>query len=375
MTGETKPLILFDRSRVVADWKCPRARFWGYEFEGRGIGPNTTSLELWMGTAIHEALAYIAQCETSQVPVDIDQVASEAGRAMRQSLLDAQTELDDDARMFAEEQGALVEGLVRGFYRQVWPRLRAEYPTIIAVEGDILHPASPGMGFMSKPDLVVADQDDNWWYWEYKSTSSKKQEWIDSWNTAVQIHSTIEAIERKLNHPVTGVVVQGLYKGYESYGRQNSPLIYAYVKPGQPPFVKEQVQYEYKAGFRAQPVWLRDGGVKKWVEEMPEEMLADQFPQTPPIFVKKHLIEAFFRQTVIRERRIAAALEELGQTSDELAKQAIMDEVFPQRFDQCTPPWGKRKCQFRRLCHGVVSDPLSEGFVWREPHHEFEKEE
>ena len=370
----TAPLRLYDRSRVVTDWRCPRARYWQYEFNGRGIVSDSTSLELHMGTAVHDALAAIASEYQATGKVDIDAIATTASRGMYDSLMQfAVDENEAEGRTFAAEQAALVEGLVRGFYAHVWPTLTAAYPVILAIEQEMTYPQPDGLCFMAKPDLVVMDESEAVWYVEYKTTSSKKPSWVQSWQTAVQLHSTIRAIEATIGRDVTGVHVQGLYKGYESYGKQNSPFCYAYVKDAAPPFTAERVEYEYKPGFRRQPTWERPGGVAAWVAGMPANMLADQFPQAPPIFIKDDLVEAFFRQTSRREQEIAWAVGELANIAAEMPStghttESLMDATFRQHFDQCVPAWG-RPCSYRMLCHGHVEDPLTAGYCWREPHH------
>ena len=371
----TQQMRWVDRSRITCDWVCPRKRYWQYEWKGRGIVPSTTQLELWLGTTIHDALAAIARAHLTGA-VDIDLIAREAQKQIFDSLTAAVAgEVpESDAIDFAKEQGALVEGIVRGFYRQVWPRLIAQYPRIIAVEQEMIIKLADGLTFMARLDLILATEDDEWVYVEYKSSSSKKREWIDQWSTAVQLHSSIKAVEETLGHPVQQVIVQGLYKGYISYGKQNSPFCYAYVRGGNPPFTQDQARYDYAAGYRRQPVWERPGGVAQWVAEMPEEILTDQFMATPPIFVKEELVEAFMRQVVRREQDIACAVDAIQHAQQTVSASAsidedmVMDATFPQHFEQCQPGWGKG-CAYRRLCHGRVDDPLSSGFEWREPHH------
>ena len=361
-----QPIRFVDRSRIVTDWTCPRKRWWQYEFGGRGIQPDVTSLELFLGTALHDGFARIGDSHVAGV--DIDAIASQAQRDVFESLSATPVgEIPDpDTLTFAAEQAALVEGILRGFYRYGWPRLLQEGWKIVAVEREVLYSISAILKFMSKPDLILEDPEGNWWYVEFKSTSSKKSSWIDQWATAVQLHSSVEAVRETLGHEVTGVIVQGLYKGYESYGRQNSPFCYAYVRAGNPPFTQDQVRYDYQAGFRRQPVWERNGGVASWVAGMPDEILADQFPQVPPIFLKEELIADFFRQTHLREDEIAAGMAYIAAGGD---LTSMLNEVFPQRFDQCSPGWG-RGCSYRRLCHGRVDDPLSQGYTYRVPHHQ-----
>jgi hypothetical protein len=54
--------------------------------------------------------------------------------------------------------------------------------------------------------------------------------------------------------------------------------------------------------------------------------------------------------------------------------EGAMEVAFPQKFDSCSSYYG-RDCEYKRICHGHVSDPLSEGWEWREPHHQLEIDE
>lgn len=367
-------LILYDRSRVTTDWTCPRKRYLQYELDGKGIVNGNAALELYMGQVLHDGLAAIAGMWKESGKADIDLIATTAQKQMFDALTIATTgeveEID-----FAAEQSSLVEGLLRGFYRQVWPSLIAAYPTILHIEEEMLF-SHNGLGFMAKPDLVLADVEGNVWYIEYKSTSYNNQGWVNSWETAVQLHSTVKAIEVTTGTAPTGVIVQGLYKGSRRYGKQSSPFCYAYHRSANPPFVREETLYEYKAGFKRVPVWSMEGGTKAWVEAMPEDVLINQFPQVPPIFIKDYLVEAFFQQRDYREHEINLATSMLPHADDE-ARASILDVAFPQRFDQCRSPWGDegRPCDYLRICHGNVADPLQEGYVYRTPHHAPEAEE
>lgn len=376
-----KTIRLIDRSRTVQDWKCPRARYWGYEYLGRGIVKQGTSLELFIGIVTHDALAAIATLFLNSQPIDIDEIARAAFSQIHEELVvaaGANSSFDD--RDFAIEQASLTEGMIRGFYKHVWPKLMAQYD-IVTVEQEMEYSLADGFLFMTKPDLIVEDKTTkDLVYIEYKTTSSKKDEWINSWDTAVQLHSSIKATEQSLGRLPAFVQIIGLYKGWESYGKQSSPFCYAYKKFGNPPFTQDQIQYEYKAGFKRFATWELPGGVKAWVESMPDAVLANQFPQTAPIMVNEELVERFFqqrlgRETEIRDYHIALALKEREETLGEdwggEDMEKALDSTFPQRFDQCTPSFGKG-CQFKKICHGSVRDPFKEGYEQRIPHHELE---
>jgi hypothetical protein len=365
---------LIDRTRTVADWKCPRSRWWGYEYLGKGIVKSGTSLALFTGIVVHDAMAAIAtftkeaEGDDPLGAVPIDDIANAAFTQVRDNILEsAGPVVLPETTEFANEQGALTEGLIRGFFKHLWPKLYEQYPRIIAIEQEMEYTLDDLTTFMTKPDLIVENQEGDLVYLEYKTTSNKKENWIKSWETAVQLHSSIKATEATLGKLPSYVQIVGLYKGYESYGKQSSPFCYAYIKKGNPPFSQDQVQYEYKAGFRRYPTWELPGGVKAWVESMPENVLTNQFPLTPPIFVNEDLVNKFFNQRLLREREIADHLNLHG------FQDIMLDKVFPQHFDQCNPSYGW-SCPYSKLCHGEVKDPLQEGYEFRVPHHARELE-
>jgi hypothetical protein len=363
----TTPIRLYSKSSVGVDNKCKRKFYWAYEFEG-GISPKGQALELFMGTALHDGLAAIA------AGIDIDDIAREAFRQVSGPMVEASTNpqtgvIEQEDIDYASEQATLVEGLLRGFYRHVWPKLMAEYD-IFLVEKPMVYRHSD-LGFVVKSDLILRSKiTQGLVYLEYKSTSSKDDRWVRSWETNVQLHSSVRAIEQAVGEEVEAVIVQGLYKGYQSYGKQSSPFCYAYRKFGQPPFTQDQIAYKYVSGWKRSPTWELPGGVKAWVAGMPDEVLADQFPQTPPIFINNDLIGAFFRQQEVRQHQIVEVSgifdrDDVGPNM----KQSAMDEVFPQNFEECTPAWGS-ECPYRILCHGPGNqDPFTLGFTKRDHTH------
>lgn len=362
-----EPAILYDRSRVTTDWYCPRKRYWNYEYDGKGIVGDGIYLPIFTGSVLHDGLSAIA------MKVDIDDITEAAAEQLYTGIMTANGG-DVDKEPFALEQTALTVGLLRGFHKHVWPRLLDQYPEVVAVEQEMLY-THDGLQFMSRPDLVLRDRDGCLWYIEYKSTSTNKESWMNSWSTAVQLHSTCRAVEATLGEKVTGVIIQGLYKGYVSYGKQSSPFCYAYHRAGNPPFSNEQFIYEYRAGFTRYPTWEMPTGVKGWVEDMPESILAAQFPQAPPIFINDTLIDRFFEQRAHREREIRMGRDASNNpVNNDEVNNMVLDMAFPQRFDQCMPAWGS-PCSYRKLCHGRIEDPLTAGYTYREPHHTPEEEQ
>ena len=622
-------------SRIVKYWYCPRARYWNYEYQGKGIEKVSTSLPLFSGLTLHDSLATIATFHKEGVEVPIDDIAKLAFDSMKQALMEA-GDGEVGTHEFAMEQATLIEGLIRGFYKHTWPILMDTYPKIVAIEQRMEYDLGDDMKFIAKPDLIVEDKsgelvycvapatrlltpqldwveaenlkigdslvgveefpanlkldkngqgrrgarqwntgtitnirkvkkpsykltfsdnttitcsDDHQWLiplhrgkhgrggsfnaewrktsdikvgtrflkvlepwnindWEpydrgyisaalegegslsqikksramsitfsqkenvmmkkvrsifdkysvnygdshrlnnvrnlyvcskpnilkllgvakpqrlldklnfnevggafpitnltllkkefigdqdviaiettnhtyiaegiishnceYKSTSSKKQEWVDSWNTAVQLHSSIKAVEQTLGTAPSQVQIVGLYKGYISYGKQSSPFCYGYKRSGNPPFTQDDIKYDYKAGYKRSPVWEMDGGVKAWVDAMPSEILANQFPLTAPIFIDQDQVDAFFRQTKAKEIEIDIASRLINESPED--NQGLLDKVFPQHFEKCQPAWGF-PCEFRKLCFGHVEDPLNEGYKVRDTSHLSEEEQ
>lgn len=355
---------LHSKSSYSVDAKCPRSYWLAYEEFGTGLSAPTKGLEFHLGTALHDGLALIALRTKNGEPVEIDEIATTAYTQVSTPIIGEGN--SDEAIFLGKEQGTLVEGLLRGFYKHVWPKLMANY-TIEAIELPVLY-RHHGKAMMTKGDLILKSLGGQLTYLEYKSTSSKKEEWVQSWPYAIQLHTTMAALQQSHNMEIETAIVQGLYKGFAMKGSQTSIFCYAYKKSGNPPFTRDTLAYEWKPGTRKVPVWELEGGTKKWVETMPEEILADQFPQTPPIFYNEDMAMAHFSQQACRLDDIATAKREIDYgTLDH--KKAVLDRYFRQNFDSCVPSFG-RPCPYVPICHGNAGDdPLTHGFTPRTTEH------
>lgn len=355
--------IQIHSTRISADSTCPRSRYWSYEADGTGYEPPDTGIELFIGTTVHDCIAAIIN---NSAPIDT--IADAANKQVFDALLQG-LEHDDDSINYAHEQATLVEGMVRGFDKHVWPILSKLYPKVVAIEHECKYDKD-GISFIRRPDCLAEDTEGNLCYLEWKTSSSKNDKWIASWSTAVQLHATVRAVEQTFGRPVQHVQVIGLYKGYNGFGgKNNSPFTHIYRSEASPPFVKEMLSYEYRKGLRKFPVWELNGGQKRNIEGMPANVLADQFPMTAPIYVNDDLIEAWIRQSALREREVIMA-KSLAESPD--LQQIVMDGTFPQRFDKCVPAWG-RACQFRNLCFGRAdANPLQMGYTVRQTREEKE---
>lgn len=356
------PLIFFDRSRRVQDWKCRRSRYWAYEYEGLGISPAKRALYFDIGDHLHRGLAALLRQEG-----DLEEIVRDVVEGFR----GVTHNLEGPKQ---EEQCALVEGILRGWARVVLPRILQEY-RVLHVEEEFPYERGRLRLGVTPDALLERLTDETLWYREHKTTGYLDDRWFPQWPKAIQLHSTAQAVGARLGREVTGVIVGGLYKGYENRkagGRQESIFCYGYVRPAT--IGGEETLYEWRAGSRKVPVWEMPGGVRRWVQQMPQHVVEAQFAETPPIFLNDLLVEAFWRQTEPREVEIREAREAIALArshGDEEAVTDLLDRYFPQSFDQCAPAIGSA-CPFSDVCFNPIiqRDPLRSGlYVWRRPHH------
>ena len=379
---DIKNIIWHSRASAESDWRCQRARYYLYNYEG-GIVKDNLTLPLFIGNCIHDGVAGIATQSVLNGAADIDTIATDANKLVYETLKEyyyPEVEFPKESAewLLAMEQSTLVEAVLRGFYRLSWPAIFAKYPNFFKSETETIFPHDScgklnkkgPFVYKAKPDLVLAGED-GLLYFEIKSTSSKKPEWVTSWNYAPQVHGTAKAIEFTYGKDVLGTIIQGFYKGYSQYGKYSSVLVYGYAGKGNPPFTKVTYSPDYRAGLKRTPVWEMEGGVKMWIEKLPLETLSEQFPQTPLIPTNEGLAEDFFRQRAIREQDVKIEAAKIKEPSFKEFKQLSLDTFFPQSFSQCSPSFGS-PCEFLNICHGTPQakeDPLNHGFAKRDREH------
>lgn len=324
-----------DHSRTVTDWTCPRARYWGYEHEGRGVQPIEPVIELSFGDAIAKAAEAI---RTGQP------VPSYGGPL---------------------PWAALYQGLTEAYRTVVWPSWQQQFVLVHAeIECELV--LSPDVTYQARPDAIVQRlSDQTYWYIQDKTTSLNPENFTKGWEKHPELHATALAVEKKLGLQLSGAYVQGWYKGYPKAGTLYSPLAYCWLKPGQPGISKPQPSFEYRAGWPR--VAITEVGVEGWVKSLPVPLVLQQFPVTQAIMLRRDLAEAYLKQTLRRELDLKLWHE--GTDSPEEHR-----SHFPQHFNQCDE-WSKyrRPCSWRDCCWapGVQRDPVGSGlYVIRQPHHE-----
>lgn len=369
-------LIPWSRGQAEADWRCPRFRYYAYEYQG-GLVADNLSLDLFLGTCVHDAVAGLLRGAVSPATIAADVAAgvtATLSRYWRVPEPAAGASLSDAQRQ-VREKATWVESVVHGLARVLVPSLRGQ---VVGVEVPCIFPhdqtgqentAGPFV-FRCRPDVVL-DTPDGLVYLEIKTSSTKRAEWITSWQTAIQIHATMRALAFTFRRPVAHAVVQGIYKGSEAFGRLTSPLVYGYLTRGTPPFARPSYAYEWRPGLTRTPVWDIPGGAAGWMANMPVAQLSEQFPQTPPIAYQPAMTEAFFRQRAIREQAVRALPAALREEDPAACPDAdtLLDTHYPQTFSACRPAWGD-PCPYFAICHGGVSDPLAQGFRHRDTDHQ-----
>jgi len=347
----TTPLLV-DRSRLETHWRCPRRRYWNYDYDGTGIAPIDFAWPLQLGILCHQGAATLARAwegeQHAALPTLVDEV--------RDLTCSAFTRYDGREMGSAEEWGAWAGGIMAAMAQRFLPRLFEDYEPVL-IEGELYCdlPGDPPVRVMVSPDMVLRHRVTKaLCYLEYKTTGARDTvKWASSWKYQPQLHLGCRAIAAHFREPCQAAIVQGWQKPYKGYGRLNSSLIHGYRKNG-------TIQRKYKYGwerFVVDQPWA-------WMETFSQEEWSDLFPQTLPIAVNDQLLEQYCRQIGPQERALT------HKTPEDL------DRHYPQTFTQCLPSFGER-CPFVEACHipAVRQNPLGSSFYTRRrPHHRMEKE-
>lgn len=338
--------ILTDRTRIEADWSCPRKRYWLTEHATSGIMPATAPPAFTFGTVVHAGLEH-----------------GIAGRNLTKM-----SEMAEWTALSADQQDA-ASAMVSGFFLTVWPRWLQQYEPI-AIEKEFTMTVASGqyhdkaVTFMVRPDLLLKDkQTGDIWYPDFKTFTSNFD--VRKWTWSLQQHLTMLVCEDTLGTPLAGSWIQGLGKGSGRKGVLYHPLVYGYRHPGTPGVSEPTFGSQRRSGFeRFNTKEYPHGGVEGWIRQLSKkspELIAKVYPQTQPLFLNRELLKQIVPQIVAREQAI-------NEVTDD-------PNFFPMHINQCETGFGR--CQYFDACHVPVihRDPLGSGsYVPRVPHHALEKE-
>jgi hypothetical protein len=154
------------RSAIERFQHCPRARYWEYCYEGRGIVPAKFNLDMATGSAVHEGLAVLLarlkQSGKLPEPHIVDDWVDGAvmdGLAWYQQRLASTGMLESDDEIWQyqiQEHLALTEALIRVFGIWQLPRFAARYK-VLAVEREETYQLAPGIVLQGKVDAIVLE--------------------------------------------------------------------------------------------------------------------------------------------------------------------------------------------------------------------------
>lgn len=417
-------MILLDRSRWAAHFRCPRARFLAYQFAGTGIRLPQAAMPLATGSALHhpiECMLGMLRAGTYPTEQDVRGIVKQAHDAYRESVKDGFQDgvQAHEVQYVVSEQCALIEGSTWAFYLEVFPWMRDEFEILeIEQEHDFAARCTCGLGvgvgtlsdhrareckgvlLMLRPDFVTKRRSDgSVGAWDIKSSGydlDRKQH-----EHSVQLALNCMGVEKDLGQPVQHYYLLGVLKGKREFQNrkertglkhQQSPFCYGWMKPGDPSFhIKAEWSPEYtsRKGFSKVPIWEAyfpekpEGisNVEWWTREyLPKEKRKAQFDILGPCQRPQQLEEAWLGSASALELETQgrlALLDEVSALGEEAWEQAL-DENFPQSWNCFPYGGGGGGCQFLRVCRKEIGwqELLTSGvYVRRDPHHQQEVDE
>lgn len=461
-------LWLTDRSRyTTGTGRCKRERYLRNHFgpTGYGIVRKAESLPLMTGSYMHVIIERLMghMQQTDMLPnVEVVRAAIAAAFEQYEARIAARgfrgILAGEHTDYVVREQQHLIAGLTWALMRNVLPWIHANYRILQSEVESIYvlgctcglgsaildaeaHDAKGclGIGQMIKQDAVAQHRvSGNLAYFESKTTGWGGDNWAPQWETKPQLSIGAMGLAEKYGKPITENFVIALYKGARKQNkpkdafedpitRQESNLVYGYLKPGNPPLATDDWQpaYEWTDPISGQtkrvsrahqktgvwelantdwPEWVQRKAAdptltttEVWVASLPQSVLDSAAYLIGPLNRQDVQIAALKDQIVGEElhwQQITWELYELSQAiGDEaqalrphLPRYAAIwaDPRFQQRLNRLVPAsWECRKfgvkheCEFKRLCFQEAGweSPLElAGFVPRRPHHQPELE-
>lgn len=351
-------VYFFSHSRAEADSFCKRKRYLSSEWGNTGLQPTSGGWDLIYGNIIHAVLNILAGTGAVNYSTLRAETYTEASKVLNENQ--------------AKDYAVLAEGMLRGFAKTIWPRWMNEYDIVETEQLRSWILEDPHV-FRFKQDLLLIHKTEGYKVMvDYKTTSSDSPQWVASWSKSPQLHSSMEALRKGYGVEVRNSIIQGLYKGYKDKKTGRISSIFAKGWVNRQFAMSPEYSYSYKnyKGWEPFSTYDEFPDLSEWIANMPTEKLAEQFPQTGPIFPNQFIADTYFRQQLIREKEVAGALNKLhieGIFDYELEE--ILDAHFPQDFHKCTPPYGFG-CEFENLCWipFISADPLGSGqYIRRTP--------
>lgn len=398
-SGELKEEFQVDRSRIIEAQACPRKRYLGYHYGGTGIQRFNKSLPLLVGGSYHEGIAVLLQGGNADEAVEV--AVWDLRKAFEASGVALDGEPADSLPFAQQEQLAFVEAMVRAFALREATAFLRDFD-IVQVETEGRVEIGEGIELMFRPDAVVREKlSGDVYVLSLKSCSSYSQMTFNQCQVDMQSLSEVFGVEKSLGIRVEGVLYKHIVKGrrsldeYSGQYRQDSPLIYGWLRKGPTP---EDDEWAWKYGWATEEVNEKTGkmvgtklgkgfrkvavvdsypgGVKVWVEALAAQEVEPRhlnaleaiFPQSLPVSRRAEEIESWKNQVVSQEARIKY---HLGCVD---ANPHLLDNFFPQHTANCFSY--ASRCPYWNCCFtpAVKADPMASGlYQIRVPNHPSEK--
>lgn len=127
------------------------------------------------------------------------------------------------------------------------------------------------------------------------------------------------------------------------------------------------------------PKWTRGliteypGGIIGWVDDLPDEVIAENFPVSPIIPYDEELVKLLLAQIEHRSRDTQEYLDMLNAIEIEICEAVfdetidrIVEQAFPRNVTSCRNHFGRR-CVFYDACWNSIvrKDPIASGLYKR----------
>lgn len=420
-----------------------RSRYLGYHAGPTGYGwaRKAESIPAVTGQKVHDpAGAILLWCQAFPGEFPPDNVIYHEIQKARAAYLQIveerglQMTLGEDLQFRVNEQLTLLEGLMWTWARCWLPQFLADWD-IVEVEtehvtvvgctcglGDDIGAAEDhdarecgGYGWMTRGDCIAKRKafPHTYAYHEIKTTGDASKNWEDQWPHRNQLMAGVLGAERKHGVEIDEVYIVALVKGRRQSewnpeeGKasgpkyQNSPLVYGYYRPANPPLVEESWAQSYyywdeaaqkrrklTRDYARLGIWNLDarywqqGGTCSpsdyWTRWLGVDKLRESFRVIGPIFRQAWKLDEWRRQTIAEETRVSGGLDALYAASEQgyvwgsPEFMAILDVDFPMtRGSHCQNHFGDT-CPMLKLCNREPGweDPTLMGYIPRRPHHQ-----
>lgn len=338
-------------TKVEADLKCSRLRFYRNEYAQVGIQPVLPDVDSALGIIVHQEIV------AGMTGKGVDEAARAARLLAQQLCKDAGIQQPN-----AIEIPLLAYGLVYAFLTRVLPGILREYE-IIACEETVYYQGEHGISWSARPDVILKKKvDGTLWYLELKTTSLDSQRFCSLFQHKAQVHLGCLAYEETMKVPIEGVIFQGLNKGGKYEGSYRSRLIMGY-KFEIPGATTATYSLGYKKGFKRFLATEYPGGQSAWIDQLPVEEVAETFPVTPPTAINRPMLMRWMRQRELREVQVREFWSKMEGITDESELQLLLDTYFPQNTDACRNALTGAQCEMYECCWNtkVEVDPVASG--------------